>query len=119
MTISDSIIASGNDGVYTNSPYFTGNVTPTFSGYASESDPMFVDVVGGDYHIKVISPAVDNGNASDAPPEDIDGDIRPQGIADDIGADEYPTGLKSSPVLSWTGEPNYESDGIDSDPGLD
>ena len=46
-------------------------------------------VGGGDYHILDPSPAIDNASATYAPADDIDGDIRPQGAADDMGADEY------------------------------
>jgi len=87
MTVADSIIASGGDGVYDNAPYFTTSgaaYTLTFDGYVSEDDPMFIDAESGDYHIQVISPAVDNGSAAYAPDIDIDVDIRPQGLADDI-----------------------------------
>ena len=47
-------------------------------------DPLFVG--GGDYHIKTGSPAIDQANAAYAPGNDIDGDSRPQGSADDMGA---------------------------------
>ena len=120
VTIGDSILASGGDGVLDNAPYFTTSGaahTLTIGAETTENDPMFVDAAGGDYHIQVVSPAVDNGSATDAPAEDIDGDSRPQGIADDIGADEYLSGLNSGPVLSWTGETGYENDGADPDSG--
>jgi hypothetical protein len=52
------------------------------------TDPAFVDPTNGDYHIRVVSPAVDKADPSMAPAVDIDGDARPQGPAPDIGADE-------------------------------
>lgn len=89
LTVSDSIIASGNDGVLTNAPYIEGNIGTDFSGYLSENDPFFVDSAHGDYHIEPVSDAVDHASAAYAPVNDIDDDSRPQGGADDIGADEY------------------------------
>lgn len=87
MLISDSVIQSGAVGNFTNPPFFDGNVVPVVSGFTSGDDPWFVG--NGNYHIQAPSPALDNASASYAPPEDIDGTIRPQGAADDIGAYEF------------------------------
>ncbi len=87
MTISDSIIESGYDGNFTNPPFFSGNVTPVINGFVSEDDPWFAG--DGDYHIPSYSTAVDNASATYAPGVDIDGQGRPQGVSDDIGAYEY------------------------------
>jgi len=87
VTITDSVIQSGDDGDFINAPYFIGGVTPTVSGFASEDDPWFVG--DGNYHIRAFSPAVDNANATYAPADDIDGDARPAGAGYDLGADEY------------------------------
>lgn len=56
---------------------------------ATEAD-LFVDpqLPDGDYHLKDGSPALDVGTATDAPPDDFEGDIRPSGGGVDIGADE-------------------------------
>ncbi len=89
MTISDAIMNNNGDGVFTNSPYFGGAGTVSVSGYLSETDPVFVDTATDNYHLQSTSVAIDNGNATYAPDDDIDGDARPQGTADDIGADEY------------------------------
>ncbi|MBI4826970.1 MAG: right-handed parallel beta-helix repeat-containing protein [Nitrospirae bacterium] len=111
LNINDSVIASGGDGVYTDAPYMEGTMTLNISGYTSEHDPLFADASNGDYHVQASSDAIDNANATYAPADDIDGESRPQGSADDIGADEY-TSDWSAPVLSWTGETNYASDGV-------
>jgi CSLREA domain-containing protein len=87
-----------------------------------ESDPMFVDSDNGDYHLKLYSPAIDQGTSVDAPIDDIDGDCRPDGNCGsdsetwDIGADEYAT--NAAPLLTWTGEDNYTADGVDPDSGI-
>lgn len=87
LAMIDSIIQSGGDGNSTNPPFFSGNVTPTASGFVSQDDPWFVG--NGDYHIQASSPAIDNASEVFAPDLDIDGQSRPLGNADDIGADEY------------------------------
>jgi hypothetical protein len=51
-------------------------------------DPLFVNRTAHNYHIQSTSPArdvVDTG-----PPDDYEGDKRPQGMKFDIGADEAP-----------------------------
>lgn len=69
----------------------TGNV---------DGDPMFVDALGGDFHILPGSPAIDAGIAEGAPAFDLDGNPRPvdfrgfgsdgPGAGFDIGAYELP-----------------------------
>jgi len=126
ITITDTVIASGSDGIPNNAPYFVSlnyNVTPSVSGYVSEDDPFFVDAENGDYHLKNFSPAVDQGTAEDPPLSvDIDGDARPfdcigigDGVDDyDIGADEVTT---PAPIdsLSTTNPTAIESGPVDAD----
>jgi hypothetical protein len=50
-------------------------------------DPLFVDILGGDYRLKRGSPAIDAGLCGF--PFDFEGDSRPQGSGCDMGADEY------------------------------
>ncbi len=56
------------------------------------ADPLYVNRVGGNYHVGAGSPAIDKGHA-DAPGlagEDMDGACRIKGAAPDTGADETP-----------------------------
>jgi Periplasmic copper-binding protein (NosD)/Abnormal spindle-like microcephaly-assoc'd, ASPM-SPD-2-Hydin len=55
------------------------------------SDPLFVDLLGDNFHIQSGSPAVNAGtnSAPDEPSTDMDGDARTIGGTIDIGADEY------------------------------
>ena len=53
-----------------------------------ESDPLFMNAAGADFHLKNMSPALNTGSPINAPINDYDGVFRPQGIAIDIGAYE-------------------------------
>jgi hypothetical protein len=88
ITVSDSLLANDGDGNFADYPYFH-NGTPVLEGFATESDPLFVNPAAGDYHLRSNSPAIDRANADYAPDQDCDGDPRPQGAGDDLGADEY------------------------------
>jgi len=61
-----------------------------------EGDPLFVNTVGADYHLRENSSAIDSGSAAGAPSDDFDGRSRPlDGNGDgnaayDIGAYESP-----------------------------
>jgi uncharacterized repeat protein (TIGR01451 family) len=53
------------------------------------ADPLLVDPAHGDFHLAPGSPCIDAGDPVNYPPTDFEGDPRPQGLAPDIGADEY------------------------------
>ncbi len=52
-------------------------------------DPEFVDPTEGDYHLSPSSPAIDAGDPAWSTTIDCDGEGRPQGLAPDLGFDEY------------------------------
>lgn len=57
---------------------------------AVRADPRFMNPIGGDFHLKPNSPALDKGSAVGAPSTDCDGNRRPQGRGVDMGAYEPP-----------------------------
>ncbi len=69
------------------------HLTPAYPGSTNNvaGDPKFVDPNAVNYHIKGDSAAVNAGLWVDVT-EDVDGDLRPVGMAD-IGADQYPLRL--------------------------
>jgi len=52
-------------------------------------DPLLADPDNDDFHLLSSSPAIDAGTLIGAPDHDIEGDLRPQNLGIDIGADEY------------------------------
>ncbi|MBI5869454.1 MAG: right-handed parallel beta-helix repeat-containing protein [Actinobacteria bacterium] len=103
-SITNSIIWGNSSN--TSGSQIYGSPSVSFSdvqgGYSGEGnnnlDPRFVDfrqaslenaTSEGDFHLLEASPLVNAASAEYAPDGDIDGDVRPQGPADDIGADEY------------------------------
>src|SRR6185503_6976326 len=53
------------------------------------ADPAFVNPAQGDFHLKAGSPAIDRGDASSYPADDIDRHGRFVGAAPDVGAHEF------------------------------
>ncbi len=54
-----------------------------------EGDPKFSNASGADFHLQGSSPAIDKGSPLNAPTNDYDRNIRPNGSGYDIGAYEY------------------------------
>ncbi len=53
------------------------------------TDPLFVNALGGDFHLLAGSPAIDGGLSVSLVTIDFDGVVRPRGAAHDIGAYEF------------------------------
>lgn len=51
-------------------------------------DPMFIAPLQGNFHLMNSSPCKDAADPASTIPDDIDGDVRPQGPRRDMGADE-------------------------------
>ncbi len=80
-----------------------GVITPAGSGTNQTAAPLFVNSSTGDFHQVVGSPSI-NAGALDAfsGAADIDDELRTQGIAPDIGADEFD---ELAPLVSITAGP--------------
>jgi hypothetical protein len=72
----------------TGGDYF--DVTP--GPHDISADPLLVDPTNGDYHLAPGSPCIDAGDPLNYPPTDFEGDPRPNGVAPDIGVDEFLAG---------------------------
>ena len=86
--ISNCILWNNDDDLYGASARYS-DIEDGDSGDGNIStNPMFVNSAAGNYHITLVSPCINAGASADAPPTDIDGDVRVDG-APDIGADEF------------------------------
>ncbi|MBD3277009.1 MAG: hypothetical protein GF388_01805 [Candidatus Aegiribacteria sp.] len=56
------------------------------------SDPQFVNAANSNFKLSANSPCINAGDATSAPATDYNGDSRPAGSADDIGAYEFAAG---------------------------
>lgn len=71
--------------------YIANGASATVDHNLIISDPKLVNPTAAtpDYHLQSLSPAIDNGSATNAPATDFDGNSRPFGAGFDIGAYEY------------------------------
>ncbi|MCK5321573.1 right-handed parallel beta-helix repeat-containing protein, partial [Candidatus Pacearchaeota archaeon] len=93
----DKVLWAGNS--YTLEEYrsATGNGQNSF-----DTNPLFVDVGGLDFHLQDISPAKDVGASESSPSYDLEGNLRPQGSGYDIGAYESQSGSSPQPTCQLT-----------------
>lgn len=87
-TVTNSDVDQAGYGLGDGSPDANGNMrkdpefdTPAQAGWGVPNG-------GGDFHLEATSPVAGMASATYAPDDDIDGDSRPQGLADDMGSDE-------------------------------
>src|SRR5437764_5330653 len=77
-----------------------GGSCPDMTGTGGNitADPVFADILGQNFHLQAISPAIDTGtnSAPGLPTTDYDGDPRTVNNTVDIGVDEY----TAKPLLS-------------------
>jgi fibronectin type 3 domain-containing protein len=66
----------------------TGNINadPLF---ANPQNPTQAPTANSDYHLTANSPCINAGTSSNAPFDDVDGDMRPEDRGYDIGADQF------------------------------
>jgi hypothetical protein len=74
------------------------NPPTTHTNNLTDTNPLFVNPISGDFHLSPSSPAINAGVALSEVPTDFEGTSRPQGSSYDIGADEYGIGGGSTPT---------------------
>ncbi len=89
------MVANGSTGTANNNLFWNSDgTTPVLKGYTIGSNdklgknPIFVNNFTN-LHLQSSSPAINTGVASSTITDDIEGNLRPQGTATDIGAYEY------------------------------
>jgi len=84
LTINYSDVKDGQASVYVDP-----GCTLNWGNGMIDDDPLFVDPTNDDFHLSFASPCINRGLNSGAPPEDIDGDVRPYMGTVDMGCDEF------------------------------
>ena len=88
------VISVGYEDEFSSSQIDAGEWT-SYSGQDANShtvlieEEMFLDHLNHNFHLHETSVAIDRGTSTGAPPDDFDGNPRPQGEGVDIGAYEY------------------------------
>lgn len=94
----------------TNSNYITSSDDPPEAvindlGGRQTSAPLFVNALAGDFHQQAGSPTIDAGTIAGITATDYDGEARAQGLAPDIGADEFPAATPTPAVPATPATP--------------
>jgi len=89
MDVGNTFSFASSDVLNIQNNFSTTGGSIDFDAACIGADPLFVDSDNGNYHLKPISPAIDQANAENAPVDDIDGDDRIVNAPPDMGADEY------------------------------
>ena len=89
----------GKSGIVTNDNgtvnWGDGNIR--LSVFVPDVDPLFVDLVSGDYRLRDNSLCIGAGTSEDVPQTDIEGNYR--GVPPDIGAYENPLNVKVPMII--------------------
>ncbi len=95
LSVEDSVFDGGAAAVH-----LDGGSILNLGSNVLQTDPMLVDLPNGDVHLTWSSPCRDtaNGTLPDLPNSDFESDPRAEGVAPDMGADEF------HPHLYWTGQ---------------
>jgi parallel beta-helix repeat protein/predicted outer membrane repeat protein len=75
-------------------------------------DPLFVECGSGNYYLMPNSPCIDTGTSTNAPSEDKEGIVRPQGPGIDMGAYEYVEPSSCTPRASFTANQTIGTDSL-------
>jgi hypothetical protein len=78
-------------------PHFGGSYLGARENCIIGQNPLFVSETGRNYHLQPASPAVDKALSAYTSTDDLDGNIRPGGLAEDIGPYEIPGGRPLTP----------------------
>jgi parallel beta-helix repeat protein/predicted outer membrane repeat protein len=76
------------------------------------TDPLFVRSESGNYYLMPNSPCIDTGTSTNAPADDKEGIVRPQGSGIDMGAYEYVEPASCTPRASFTANQTTGTDSL-------
>ena len=80
-------------------PHFGSSYVGAKENCLIGSDPLFVNEAGKDFHLQPDSPGIDAADTANSPTDDMDGNLRPGGLASDIGPYEIIGGRPLAPGI--------------------